>query len=107
MKIPKTEVNGKALKLSKWKMWHSDILPLQCEVKLADGERKSMAMLLLDDCTTVSFASLRPLLFISLVPEPLLLVEQQSSHYASTVLRSWRLGSGECVGLDFPSPQRP
>lgn len=53
MKIPKTEVDGKAQKLSKWKMWHSDILPLQHEVKLADGERNSMVMLLLDDCATV------------------------------------------------------
>lgn len=51
--IPKAEVNGKALKLSKWKMWYSDILPLQHEVKLADGERNSMVMLLLDYCTTV------------------------------------------------------
>lgn len=43
----------KAQKWSKWKMWHSDILPLQHEVKLADGERNSMVMLLLDDCATV------------------------------------------------------
>lgn len=57
--IPKTEVNGKALKLSKWKMWYSDILPLQHEVKLADGERNGMVMLLLDYCTTV-FLHLSP-----------------------------------------------
>lgn len=48
-----SKVNGKALKLSKWKMWYSDILPLQHEVKLADGERNSMVMLLLDYCGTV------------------------------------------------------
>lgn len=34
-------------------MWYSDILPLQHEVKLADGERNGMVMLLLDYCATV------------------------------------------------------
>lgn len=41
------------MKWSKWKMWHSDILPLQHGAKLADGERNGMVMLLLDDCATV------------------------------------------------------
>lgn len=48
-----------------------------------------------------SFTSLLPFLFISLVPEPLLLVEQQSSHYALTVLWSQRLESGGGVNVWF------
>lgn len=46
-----------------------------------------------------SSTSLLPFLFISLVPEPLLLVEQQSSHYALTVL--WSQRGGMC-GFGFP-----
>lgn len=87
-------------------MWYSDILPLQHEVKLADGERNSMAVLLLDYCVAVFLHFFLP---VSLHPprSERLLVKQQSSRHASSLLWTEELESGECVGLDFPSTQRP
>ena len=88
-------------------MWYSDSHPLdiQHEVKLADGERNSMIMLLLASSVAV-FP--RFSLLISLHPPvPELLLVEQSSHHASAVFWTERRESGERVGLDFPSPQSP
>lgn len=88
-------------------MWCSDSHPLdiQHEVKLADGERNSMIMLLLASSMAVFPRFFLPISLHPPVPE-LLLVEQSSRH-ASAVFWTERLESGECVGLDFPSPQSP
>lgn len=83
--------------------WHSPTI--QHEVKLADGERNSMVLLLLDSSVAV-FPHFSVL--ISLYPPvPELLLVEQSSHHASAVFWTKRLESEECVGLDSPSPQRP
>lgn len=78
---------------------------IQHGVKFADGERNSMVMLLLDSSVAVFPRFFLPISLHPPVPE-LLLVEQ-SSHHASAVFWTDGLESGECVGLDFPSPQRP
>lgn len=88
-------------------MWCSDThqLDIQHEVKVADGERISMVMLLLDSSVAVFLhfcllTSLHP-------PVPELLLVEQSSRHASAMFWTERLESGEFVGLDFPLPQRP
>lgn len=75
-------------------MWYSDSHPLdiQHEVKLADGERNSMIVLLL-----ASHVAVFPRFFLPISlhpPVPELLLVEQSSHHASAVLDLRDLGQG-------------